>query len=148
MKYSFSIMSVLMLLLISSLLAGQKFDDLDAYKWENRLIVLFVQDIESQELLRQLDNIQAHEPGYSERDIKVLIVNQEEVVDRRLHPITNLQADALRKRFGMEKKDFQYMLIGKDGTEKYRSDQVVSHQTIFGIIDQMPMRRREMRENR
>jgi len=141
-------MPVLMLLLISSLHTGQKFDDLDAYKWKNRLIVLFVQDMESQELLCQLDNIQAHEPGYSERDIKVLIANQDEVVDRRLHPIKNLQANALRKRFGMEKKDFQYILIGKDGTEKYRSDQLVSHQTIFRIIDQMPMRRWEMEEDR
>ena len=38
------------------------------------------------------------------------------------------------------------LLVGKDGGVKLRSEEPVSIQRIFDLIDSMPMRRREMRE--
>ena len=44
--------------------------------------------------------------------------------------------------------EFAAILVGKDGTEKFRSDEPVRPETLFGLIDAMPMRRREVRDRR
>ena len=38
------------------------------------------------------------------------------------------------------------MLVGKDGTVKHRSGEPVEPDELYALIDEMPMRRREMRE--
>jgi len=40
---------------------------------------------------------------------------------------------------------FMVVLIGKDGGEKLRREEGATLGEIFGLIDTMPMRRREMR---
>ncbi len=40
--------------------------------------------------------------------------------------------------------DFEVLLIGKDGTEKLRSTTPVKLDTLFSLIDTMPMRKVEM----
>ncbi len=44
-------------------------------------------------------------------------------------------------------KTFTVLLIGKDGTEKLRADTVPNLQTVYAVIDGMPMRGREMSGN-
>jgi hypothetical protein len=43
-------------------------------------------------------------------------------------------------------KAFSVRLLGKDGGEKLRSNQPVSTESLFALVDAMPMRRQEMRE--
>lgn len=45
----------------------------------------------------------------------------------------------------MEEDTFVAILVGKDGGEKYRSADPIAPQTLFDLIDAMPMRRREIR---
>jgi hypothetical protein len=47
----------------------------------------------------------------------------------------------------MEGNAFAVLLIGKDGGLKNRFDAPVTVDEIFGLIDVMPMRMREMQEN-
>ena len=112
--------------------------DLEAYKWEKRLLLLFAPTLESTELVRQQEMIRESRPGIAERQIEVL-----EVV-----PGGNASAkreDLLRK-FGVEAGSYTLLLLGKDGQEKYRSQKAVPLEEVFRIIDQMPMRRQEMRK--
>ena len=44
-------------------------------------------------------------------------------------------------------KPFTFILIGKDGGEKYRSEKLVPNRELFGLIDAMPMRRNEVKRN-
>ena len=44
-------------------------------------------------------------------------------------------------------KPFTFVLVGKDGGEKYRSEKLVPNQELFGLIDAMPMRRNEVKRN-
>ncbi|MGI4806175.1 MAG: DUF4174 domain-containing protein [Janthinobacterium lividum] len=39
-------------------------------------------------------------------------------------------------------------MIGKDGGEKLRSNQAVSLEKLYNTIDDMPMRKNEMKQNR
>jgi hypothetical protein len=58
--------------------------------------------------------------------------------------------DALRDRFGRNRKGavdgFAALLVGKDGGVKRTSYEPLDTDDLFDQIDQMPMRRREMRE--
>ena len=40
---------------------------------------------------------------------------------------------------------FTFILVGKDGGEKHRSNQIVSYKELFGKIDAMPMRKSEIK---
>lgn len=55
-------------------------------------------------------------------------------------------ANNLRKRYRVDDKEFLIILIGKDGSEKLRSDTVVSPDKLYALIDAMPMRREETRK--
>ena len=54
------------------------------------------------------------------------------------------EVTSLRDRFDIDPEAFTFVLIGKDGTVKRRTEEVVSAQDLFDQIDAMPMRRREM----
>jgi len=43
---------------------------------------------------------------------------------------------------------FYVTLIGKDGQEKFGSDELVDPEVLFSLVDGMPMRRQEMRQTR
>jgi hypothetical protein len=73
------------------------------------------------------------ESQVADRDMKLLVVRQED------HP--------WRKRFSIQEKDFEVVLVGKDGGVKMRSNQPLTPAEVFQEIDRMPMRRREMRES-
>ena len=47
-----------------------------------------------------------------------------------------------------EAEEFAAVLIGRDGGQKLRSGSPISAEELFGKIDEMPMRRRELRELR
>ena len=60
-----------------------------------------------------------------------------------------LAADAqqrLRERYRIGTDDFVVVLIGKDGGEKDRSEDIPDLKGIFSLIDSMPMRQSEMAE--
>lgn len=58
--------------------------------------------------------------------------------------LTNEQQSFSRKQFEVS-DDFVLILIGKDGTDKLRTEQSVLADCLFGLIDRMPMRKEEMR---
>ena len=49
------------------------------------------------------------------------------------------------KKYKVPDQPFLFILIGKDGGEKLRSSSPVDNQKLYSLIDQMPMRRDEMR---
>lgn len=112
--------------------------NLEAYKWEKRLLLLFAPTMNDAELGRQKELVRKSRPGIEERQLEVL----------ELVPGGNaatMREDLLRK-FGVEAERYTLLLIGKDGQEKFRTQKAVPLEEVFKIIDQMPMRREEMRK--
>ena len=54
--------------------------------------------------------------------------------------------EELLQKFAVAPDVYTLVLLGKDGLEKYRSPKAVPMEEVFKIIDQMPMRRQEMRK--
>jgi len=120
--------------LAATVLAALVFGHADAqglarYRWEVRPILVFSAEGDPR-LDDQLARFEAAEAELLERD-NIVIVDTEE-------------GSPLRARF--EPAAFTVILVGKDGTEKMRKNRVVGVHEITGLIDTMPMRRREMRE--
>lgn len=108
--------------------------ELKAYKDRNRVLLVFAPSSEDEKYLEQKRLIKAYEDGLRERDLVVLELLEGE------------QATVLRDDFEVTDGLFAVILIGKDGGEKERFFDPVEPTRLFSLIDQMPMRRREMRE--
>ncbi|MBV6632043.1 MAG: DUF4174 domain-containing protein [Alphaproteobacteria bacterium] len=89
-----------------------------------------------------------------ERDIlRIHVLSDAGQVGLHAKPTPQLAADqlptaeALRQRFDLGPDDFAVILVGKDGGEKARWSAPVAMAEVYALIDTMPMRQREMREN-
>lgn len=111
---------------------------LEDYKWENRLLLLFAPDQNHADFSKQNNAISKNTQGMAERDLLVL-----ELTPTGKHAG---QRKELLAKFGVEESAYTLILLGKDGLEKYRSQEPLPMEEIFRIIDQMPMRRQEMRK--
>jgi hypothetical protein len=76
------------------------------------------------------------ENGCQERDLDIIQVNKLSDQQKYL------------KQFGVMEEEFRVMLIGKDGGVKLNSEQPVTVNQIFELIDSMPMRHHEMRQKK
>jgi 3-deoxy-D-arabino-heptulosonate 7-phosphate (DAHP) synthase class II len=106
---------------------------LDDYKWKNRLLLVFAPAADHPAYKQQKELISKETQGLQDRHLLVLDV------------IGGGEAKKLLEQFKVKATEFTILLVGKDGTEKYRSRQPVALQDIFDVIDQMPMRQQEMR---
>jgi hypothetical protein len=57
-------------------------------------------------------------------------------------------AVALREEYKVNPAHFTLVLVGKDGSEKYRASHAQAPAVLFQIIDAMPMRQSEVQEKR
>ncbi len=118
---------------------------LDRHRWEERVILLFAPEADYPNLLAQLDTLAREEAGMRERHLvtyQVLPAGGKQPSGKALEAD---DARSLRRRFRINAEDFVFLLIGKDGGSKLReSNATVSLERLFGLIDQMPMRRAEM----
>ncbi|CAN5842123.1 hypothetical protein BH24DEI2_BH24DEI2_12400 [soil metagenome] len=121
--------------------------DLTQYRWQNRLVLLFAPSPEDASYQQQTAVLEAEEAGLQDRDIVVFHLFSDTFSDTghvdRQSLIQN-EVEALRKRFDIGENTFTFVLIGKDGTVKRRSEETVSVNDLFDQIDAMPMRQREM----
>ena len=82
------------------------------------------------------------------RQQNILAEGSQELLERDIVIETYILNEHNRKVFKKYKaldRPFLFVLIGKDGGEKLRSSSPVATQSLFGLIDQMPMRQGEMR---
>ena len=135
----------LLLLCLSYLpmsLAAQSPDHL----WKHRVLLIFSPSQQTAEYREQLDQLRADPAGLQERDVQVyrifpagLITSERDVLEH------NDLSDQYRSQYGVDPETFTVILVGKDGTEKLRTDQVLRTDKLYAVIDAMPMRRRGCR---
>jgi len=121
---------------------------LNAHEWKHRVILLFAQDPDQPTLVKELELLTSSSAEVTERDLVVYQI----FPDSGLKPNAGELGKAAADRFAdvykvSSDQPFTFILIGKDGTEKLRRHSLVSMEKLFGLIDQMPMRRAEMRKD-
>lgn len=111
---------------------------LDQYRWKNRILLVFAPDPQDQHLMDQLSLLNASRAGLVDRDLKVIVVNPKSNTS-----LPTADSKHLYQVYKVEKDTFRVVLIGKDGTEKLRTNQPILPIDLFRIIDAMPMRQSE-----
>lgn len=105
--------------------------DLGRHLWQSRPILVFALP-DDPRLETQLERFRKADAALSDRQ-NVVIVDTE-------------PGSALRSLY--RPGSFTVILIGKDGGEKFRRDALVDPEDLNALIDTMPMRRREMQQDR
>ena len=129
----------LLLTLVSVTVSAQK---LKKHRWEHRLLVIFTSEFNTAEVEEQLKVLQAAEEDLKDRKLKIYTITE----DKFRFGFSNIEQANKKKRTII--KPFEIVLIGLDGRENYRSDEVQPAQTFNDLIDRMPMRQNELRKNK
>ena len=118
---------------------------LSDYQWQHRILLVFASSTDSSQYRQQMQIWQTDAAGTSDRDLKLVQIlgTGESQVDGR--SLSSASAKRLRQQFGITPEAFAAILVGKDGTEKQRSQTPIDLAVLFRTIDSMPMRQREMR---
>ncbi|WP_296766753.1 DUF4174 domain-containing protein [Sediminimonas sp.] len=106
--------------------------ELEQFKWENRLIVVFADSPLDPSFKQQMDKLRDDVPALLVRDVVVLTDTDPESnssVRQKLRP-----------------RDFGLVLIGKDGQVKLRKPAPWDMREIRRSIDKWPIRQQEIRE--
>ena len=98
-----------------------------------RQILIFGKDEHTSLVQQQITLFDKEVEGIKERDIKITVVAKD---------------DLLNKKYHIKAGSFTVILLGKDGTEKFRTEEILLTQKLFAIIDAMPMRQAEINKNK
>ncbi|TLV02884.1 DUF4174 domain-containing protein [Dyadobacter luticola] len=102
-----------------------------------RQVLLFYTDSGLTKQKSQMAILDAHQKDMIERDINV-----------HKFPFSGKNLSAWKKWDIDSASSFTFILVGRDGGEKFRSSDVVSAEKLFGLIDAMPMRKSEVKRSR
>ena len=112
------------------------------FEWKYRVLIISP-DSGHRQATQQSSLLLATADGLRERDLIVLELGKAEVLTL-FGPEHDLNPYAIRYDLDVTDDFFALLLVGKDGSVKLRSEEVVPSEDIFALIDQMPMRKREM----
>lgn len=126
-----------------------KAQNLDAYQWKNRIVVVSSPNASNADYIKQMNEFADSAEGLADR--KMLLY---EMVEDK-YKITNyLSANNDTEWKTVDGQDqnnikpieaFKVQLIGLDGRVKLEQKDILTIKTLFNTIDSMPMRIREKR---
>jgi len=117
-----------------ALFAPADMADLSEFRWKKRPVLVFADSDQDPAFIEQMELLHAREEELVARDVIVL---------------TDTDPDARSPlRLMMRPRGFMLVLVGKDGGNKLRKPFPWDVREISRSIDKMPMRQREIRENK
>lgn len=117
--------------------------DPDQYRWENRLLIVVDNRVETPGRSEQFRSFQDRDSSNRERDLLLITLSGNSVWLDNVRQGSN--ASLWRDHFNISPQFRGLLLIGKDGGIKFTSTEHTETQTIYDLIDSMPMRQQEMR---
>ncbi len=130
---------------MASLFVNGQDDFLEQYHWKNRIVLLFGAGAD-QNVKKQIEELESEPEEISDRDLLIFHIDQEVELLNSKASQTDVTAAQFRAKYNVPEDQFRYILLGKDSGVKYSKKEFVPNRKLFGIIDAMPMRQREMRE--
>lgn len=115
---------------------------LESYRWKHR-IILYTSDAQAMRQFNQA--VEERKEAIIDRDLYFVNLGAPNNTELNRHLTLSAPAiDELRAILRTQPKVNELILVGKDGGIKERIDRI-DLQFLFDAIDQMPMRRAEMR---
>jgi hypothetical protein len=120
--------------------------DLTPYQWKNRLLLVFSPTTSDPAFTAFNLTIARERREVEDRDLIVVRIFEKGPSRLDEQPLSQQDAERLRRRFEITSGRLTVILIGKDGGVKMVREGQAELQEIFALIDRMPMRQREMME--
>jgi hypothetical protein len=118
--------------------------DLSSHLWKNRLLLVITDSIKNNTYDDQLKMLREFEEGVSERKLIVYKVIPEKYSVGLLENAWIASPKLYNDFKKNNDSEFEIILIGLDGGVKLRTNELLIAEELFGRIDSMPMRIREM----
>ena len=130
---------LIIILLFSNSLWSQNTDE---HKWNNRVLIIRGSKTDSILVEQQFKTFSKIQNQITDRKLVLYkcIENNCTFYDWKQKPRI-LKMEALQS-------SFEIILIGLDGYEKFKSSKLEESKVIFDLIDQMPMRRQEIKNHK
>lgn len=80
-----------------------------------------------------------------QQQLLLLDREKEGILERNILIIPVDKNERLQQQFNVSHGRFSVILVGKDGMEKYRTGALLTPKALFAIVDAMPMRKAEMK---
>ena len=117
--------------------------ELSDYLWQRRPLLLFAPSESDPRLIETMRRIEASQCDFVDRDMVLGRIVTEGTSTLDGNVVDRNRAQMLFSDFGIGADSFSVVLIGKDGGEKLRVADIPDLQSIYAVIDGMPMRARE-----
>lgn len=122
---------------------------LRAHLWESRPLILAANRADAPTLKRQLAILTCHREEVTARDLVVYQILPEHGLSPSGQKLTPQQHAGLLEAYGpFPPEQLTVVLIGKDGTVKLRQEGLVTNESLWDLIDGMPMRKKEMQREK
>ena len=121
--------------------------ELSDYLWEHRPLLVFAPTDSDPRLVETLSRIEASRCDFVDRDMVIGLVVTEGTSTLDGQVINADESQRLANQYAISENAFSVLLIGKDGGEKLRVNEVPDLRTIYAVVDGMPMRSGEMSAN-
>ncbi|NVN51979.1 DUF4174 domain-containing protein [Mycolicibacterium hippocampi] len=121
--------------------------ELSDHLWEHRPLLVFAPADRDPRLVETLSRIEASRCEFVDRDMVIGLVVTEGTSTLDGQVINADESQRLANQYAISENAFSVLLIGKDGGEKLRVNEVPDLRTIYAVVDGMPMRSGEMSTN-
>ncbi len=121
--------------------------NIKSHQWENRLLLVITNDINSEIYKNQITELKANNKGLKERRLLVYQIKEDSYKTGLLENSGWQKSSDLYKTYRKTNTAFEIILIGLDGGIKLRQSKLLNCKDLFSTIDVMPMRRSELSRN-
>jgi len=146
MAYSGNILLISTLFFLMAGPAGAQ--PLVKHRWQHRVVLIFAEATTDSSMREQLAVLRKHEAGLHDRDLVIYQVGRNAGIAPFGKKLSAADVQALRQKYAKDYPAFRFILVGKDGGEKWCTDDQATIEALFARIDRMPMRRAEMRRQK
>ena len=118
---------------------------LNRFQWKSRLVILFTPSPSDPLFERQVGLLRSQTDAFEERNVVFMFVTPDGDHENTTIFLDQTAARQLYDHFNPYAYQFEMVLVGLDGNEKFRSaNRVTAPSVLLEMIDAMPMRRREI----
>lgn len=122
---------------------------LQSHLWQHRVVLILAPDAEEAAFRQQIDLWTSRPEEVTDRGLVLYQLFQTTGLGPESEALEPESFSALIRKYGpVPENGLKLVLIGKDGSVKMEREEVTKMQELFGRIDQMPMRRAEIRRRK
>jgi len=126
--------------------------NVDKYKWKNRILIVKTSNENDSKYKEQLKEFNKSISELEERKLILfqIVGDKYKTTDYEMLELNNSWEDLkIRNNYIIDDTDdFEVVLIGLDGGVKLKKREVLKKEELYNLIDRMPMRLEELRNNK